>query len=164
MKRFEQIHYLSWDHRNALLESFKILKYIDSFSEEEILNKKDFILKFYELDLLLHFRTEEECLLSRIILKHDANTDYVRKTFDDHLLIHSLIVLLKREIDAKKLKIVLKEFAKNLQEHIRFEERQLFEHSQLILSETDFIEIQKEILERYGDKYKSFSCQLPEVE
>lgn len=164
MKRFEQIHYLSWDHQSTLVEAFKILKYIDSMSDDEVLNKKNFILNFYESDLLLHFRTEEECLLSRMKLNSNVNVDYIKRTFDDHLLIHSLIVLIKRETTVNNLKILIKELAKNLQEHIRFEERQLFEHSQLILSETDFLEIQNEIMERYGDKYKSSSCQLPNVE
>lgn len=164
MKRFKQLHYLSWDHQSTLMEVFKILKYLDSFSEEEIQEKKNFIINHYEKDLLLHFRTEEETLLPRMFLKKEVNQNLIRKTLDEHILIHSQIILLKKErSEIPKIKSILKEIAESLNIHIRFEERQLFEHSQTILSEEEFDEIEKEILERYGDKYKSSSCDLPEI-
>jgi hemerythrin superfamily protein len=164
MKRFEQIYYLSWDHQSTLVESFKIQKYVDTFSNDELIQKRQELIEHYDNDLLLHFRTEEECLLPRMILKQNVNPDFVRKTLDDHILIHSLFLLLKKEnFDYQKIKSILKEIAKALTEHIRFEERELFEHSQAILSIDEFNEIQEEVFKRYGDKYKSGSCQLPEV-
>jgi hemerythrin superfamily protein len=164
MKRFEQIHYLSWDHRNTLLEAFNIQKYIDTLSDKEISQKRIEAINHYEKDLLPHFRAEEECLLPRMILNQNVNSDLIRKTLDDHILIHSLFLLLKKEnSDFQKIKSILKEIAKALNEHIRFEERELFEHSQAILSIDDFNEIQKEIFARYGNKYETGSCQLPEV-
>ncbi|MGB9663722.1 MAG: hemerythrin domain-containing protein [Ignavibacteria bacterium] len=163
MKRFEQIHYLSWDHQSTLMEAFKIQKYIDSLSNEELIQKREKTIQHYENDLLLHFRTEEECLLPRMILKQNVNSDLIRKTLDDHILIHSLFLLLKKEkSDIQKIKSILKEISKALNDHIRFEERELFEHSQSLLKAEDFNEIQQEIFKRYGDKYKSSSCQLPE--
>lgn len=164
MKRFEQIHYLSWDHQSTLMEAFKIQKYVDSFSNEELIKKREETIQHYLNDLLLHFRTEEECLLPRLILKKNINSDLIRRTLDDHILIHSLFLLLKKEnSDYQKIKSILKEIAKALNDHIRFEERELFEHSQSILNIDEFNEIQQEIFERYGDKYKSNACQLPEV-
>ncbi len=163
MKRFEQIHYLSWDHQSTLMEAFKIQKYIDSLSNEELIQKREKTIQHYENDLLLHFRTEEECLLPRMILKQNVNSDLIRKTLDDHILIHSLFLPLKKEkSDIQKIKSILKEISKALNDHIRFEERELFEHSQSLLKAEDFNEIQQEIFKRYGDKYKSSSCQLPE--
>lgn len=165
MKRFKQLHFLSWDHRSVLLESFNILKYADTLTDQEIINKKTSTLNIYENDLLLHFRAEEELLLSRIILKKDVNVDLIKKTLDDHIIIHSLIVLLKKEtLDIQRIKTILKELAKSLNDHIRFEERQLFEHAQLILDNKDFDDIEREIIERYGNKYLSGSCELPELE
>lgn len=165
MKRIKQLHYLSWDHRSVLLESFNILKYTDSLTDEGIINRKASILYLYENDLLLHFRAEEELLLSRMILKKDVNVDLIKKTLDDHIIIHSLIVLLKKEtLDIQRIKTILKELAKSLNDHIRFEERQLFEHAQLILDNKDFDDIEREIFERYGNKYVSGSCELPELE
>lgn len=164
MKRFEQIYYLSWDHQSTLMEAFKIQKYVDTFSNEELMQKRQDMIEHYENDLLLHFRTEEECLLPRMILKQNVNFELIRKTLDDHILIHSLFYLLKKEnSEHQKIKSILKEIAKALNEHIRFEERELFEHSQSILSIDEFNEIQEEVFSRYGEKYKSSSCQLPEV-
>ncbi|MCX8057592.1 MAG: hemerythrin domain-containing protein [Ignavibacteria bacterium] len=163
MKRFEQLYYLSWDHRSALMEAFNVSKYVDEFDNLQTLEKRNSIINFYEKDLLLHFRAEEEILLPRMTLNSEVNIELIRKTLDDHILIHSLIILLKKETnDFQKLKSILKEFATNLTAHIRFEERELFEHAQSILNNNDFNEIQKEITERYGDKYLSPSCDLPE--
>lgn len=165
MKRLKQLYYLSWDHQSTLMEVFKILKYLNSLSDSEVLEKKNFIINHYENDLLLHFRTEEETLLPRMILKKDVNKELIKKTLDEHILIHSQIILLKKEkSEISKIKSILKEIAETLNNHIRFEERQLFEHSQVILSEEDFDEIEKEIFERYGDKYKSSACDLPQVD
>lgn len=159
MKRLKQLYYLSWDHRTVLLECFNILKYIKTYSDEETSTKKNSIINLYENDLLLHFRTEEEVLLPRLILKKEANLDLIRKTFDDHLLIHSLIVLLRKEqSDIQKIKSILKELSRTLNDHIRFEERELFQHLQSVLDEVEFNDIENEIFHRYGNKYSSNSC------
>lgn len=163
MKRLKQLYYLSWDHRTVLLECFNILKYIKTYSDEETSTKKNSIINLYENDLLLHFRTEEEVLLPRLILKKEANLDLIRKTFDDHLLIHSLIVLLRKEqSDIQKTKSILKELSRTLNDHIRFEERELFQHLQSVLDEVEFNDIENEIFHRYGNKYSLNSCQLPD--
>ncbi len=163
MKRLKQLHYLSWDHQKALKEAFNINKFIDTLSEIDVIKKKNFVLEFYEKDLLLHFHSEEECLLPRLLLNRNSETYLINKTLEDHILIHSLIILLKREKETQKIRQILKEFAEALNQHIRFEERQLFEFSQQILSENDLSEFEREISLKYGDKYKNSSCSLPEI-
>jgi hemerythrin superfamily protein len=163
MKRAKQLHYLSWDHHSTLMEAFKIQKYANSFSHEELMENKNRLINIYKNELLEHFRAEEECLLPKMILSNEVNKELIRKTLDEHTLIHSQFLMLKNESNPDNLRIKLKEIAKTLNDHIRFEERELFEHSQMILSDKDLDEIEEEIFLRYGNKYKNSSCQLPEV-
>lgn len=161
MKRDPRLHFLSWDHQTALAESFKITKYIDSKNNNEVIQTKNHIVKFWKEHLLLHFRVEEECLLPRLALHSNSNHSLIIQTLEEHIQIHKSILLIKNEINIDKLKVHLEEFANKLDSHIRFEERVLFEDAQKFMSNSELDEIKTEIDERYGDKYLHSNCVLP---
>ena len=162
MKRDSRIHFLSWDHHTALMESFKITKFIDSKSTEGLFQLRAQIINFWKEHLLQHFRAEEECLLPRLALYQDTD-EFISKTLTEHIQIHKIILLIKESTGEKDLKIYLKHFAKLLNDHIRFEERDLFEAIQSLLTDEQLNQIYSEITERYGDKYRNQNCQLPQV-
>ncbi|MCX8010301.1 MAG: hemerythrin domain-containing protein [Ignavibacteria bacterium] len=164
MKRDTRLYYLSWDHRAALMEAFNITKYIDSKNDNEVIATKHQILKFWSEHLLMHFRSEEECILPRLAKYLKSNHPLVARTLEEHIEIHKMITLLKNEETTNKLRELLKSFADTLKNHIRFEERILFEEVQKCLNEIELTQIKSEIDERYGEKYKSSSCSLPEIE
>lgn len=68
------------------------------------------------------------------------------------------MLLRKEQSDIQKTKSILKELSRTLNDHIRFEERELFQHLQSVLDEVEFNDIENEIFHRYGNKYSSNSC------
>jgi len=77
----------------------------------------------YKEDLEKHFNEEEQLLFSRL-----AVSDVFRKRAEvDHLAIYTLAAAIEKRKDDANL---LNHLADTLEEHIRFEERELFDHLQ----------------------------------
>ncbi len=118
---------LVWKIRNGLergLETDRILNYIDYFVSEH---------------LEPHFKLEEEYIFSCL-----AMNDLMRKEVEkQHANLRKLIGQLYKEKEG--VKVLLEKFSDELEAHIRFEERKLFQHMQLELTDDDLLEMEENV-------------------
>src|SRR5690348_675147 len=121
IKRYKALVSFSKDHHFGLLLSWKIRQGIDKgVSSERISN---YVLYFFENDLHKHFDEEEKMLFALL-----PSQDVLRKKAEaQHQSIYQLVKTIKANKDQQS---VLKQLADVLEEHLRFEERELFNHIQ----------------------------------
>jgi len=147
IKRNPAIAVLSRDHHNALLLVWNIRKGLKNSIEPGRIG--DYVIQFYEEDLLTHFKDEEELLFINLNASHPMRV----QAEDEHRLIHSLIAEIKNNPEKKNL---LEKFATTLENHIRFEERVLFNHLQEIISGDKLLQIAVALNAREANH-----CMLP---
>lgn len=136
IKRHPAIVSFSRDHHFGLLLVWKIRQGLKKSIEAGRIGK--YILYFFSEDLLRHFEDEEKFLFSR--LRAD---DLLRiQAEEDHAVIYQLIKDIGKQTEDKGL---LKQLADRLEKHIRFEERELFNHLQSVIGGDELALIEKRI-------------------
>lgn len=137
IKRSEQLAPLSREHHDGLLFAWKIKQGLENKTSIDTL--KDFALWYWRHHIKPHFYQEEKILLPYI--PHDHPMAVQLKEEHDH--IRELILGLDEEADKHTLLIL----CDLLNKHIRFEERELFEYLEELLSKEQldhvFAEIEK---------------------
>ena len=134
IKRNEHIVKLSKDHHFSLLFCWKIrngLKF--NASPSRIIN---YVHYFWQHHMEPHF-TEEETILYAPV-KDDA----VKKALEDHAEIKYLVATLDT---SKTITQQLSALAEKVDEHVRYEERELFPHMEKVLNEEQLENIGKQI-------------------
>lgn len=122
----------SRDHHSGLLLVWKIRQGLDKRIETRRVS--DYVLFFYREDLELHFLDEERLLFHRM-----PADDVIRKQAElDHQDIRGLIAALAEN---KKDPGLLRSIANKLEQHIRFEERILFNYLEGVLSQAQLEEV-----------------------
>jgi hemerythrin-like domain-containing protein len=128
LKRHQAIVSFSKDHHFGLLLVWKIRQGLKKAVNPERIS--NYVTFFYKEDLEKHFDEEEKLLFSKLALG-----DELRKRAElDHLAIYTLAAAIEQRKDDP---ILLKHLADTLEEHIRFEERELFNHLQKSMSATE---------------------------
>lgn len=135
IKRHPAIVELSKDHHFGLLLSWKIRK------GDELHVPVDRVIRYviheFETDLEHHFREEEELMFNKM----PAGDTMRIRAEEEHKLIRSYIAQMKEDNSEK----ALNDFSKLLENHIRFEERELFNHIQETFSSEQLTEISDQI-------------------
>jgi len=120
IKRSKELAPLSRDHHDALLLCWKIRNGIKKQIEPERI--KAYVLYFFENDLEEHFMQEEKYLFSQL-----SDKDVMKeKVIEQHKNIRSIIQSLIS--NTKPSNELLVGFANELELHIRYEERELFNY------------------------------------
>jgi iron-sulfur cluster repair protein YtfE (RIC family) len=132
IKRHPAIVELSKDHHFALLLVWKIREGLKN--SIEINRISNYILHFFETELIQHFKEEEELLFSKLTPDNKLR----RQAEEEHSQIRELIKRLKLDSSDKNS---VEEFGIFLENHIRFEERILFNYLQENISEEKLYEI-----------------------
>ena len=133
IKRNPAIVRFSRDHHFGLLLVWKIREGFRRSVEAERISK--YVTKFFENELVPHFRDEEENLFARL-----PEDDKMRLQAEfDHKRLNELVESLRNE---SKDEFKLGEFADLLEKHIRFEERELFNFIQESLTAAELAEIE----------------------
>ena len=115
IKRHESIKWLSKEHHFGLLNSWKINKGINRGISINII--KNYVIFFWENNLQQHFKEEEELLFNVI------DDDKINSAIEQHTSIREKInTLYNGHADS----LLLQQFAQELNDHIRYEERILF--------------------------------------
>lgn len=133
IKRHQALVAFSRDHHFGLLLVWKIKQGLDkAVAPERISN---YVLYFFEHDLQPHFEEEEQLLFPRL----PADSELRRQAEKEHAIIKDLIVQIQND---KSNKSLLLKFSVALNDHIRFEERELFTAIQQVSSEEDLSKIE----------------------
>ena len=128
IKRHPAIVELSRDHHTGLLLVWKIREGIRKSIEPERI--KNYILHSFDQELEPHFKEEEEFLFNKI----DKENKLRLEAETDHATLRQMTGNLKKEtLPSYEL---FQKFADRLEQHIRFEERLLFNFIQDNFSET----------------------------
>jgi len=139
LKRSKQLTPLSREHHEGLLLCWKIREGLaKDLSPERI---ADYILHFFRTNLEAHFQEEEQFIFP---LLDASNNDRIEAEQHHKLLREMVSSLSEKHLQENML---LNEFEKTLETHIRFEERVLFP---LIEKEVD-----ADVLERAAENLKT---------
>ena len=120
MKRNENLKTLSWDHHDGLVVSFRLQQGLKK--NVSVAEMAEYVLHTWSSVLEHHFWQEEQTITPN--LKHsEKGKELVKQMIDDHKRFGQL----EKQIQLDKSNIQdVEEFALLLNQHIRFEERQLF--------------------------------------
>lgn len=151
IKRNPAIVQFSREHHYGLLLVWKIRQGLRLSIEPERIGK--YVVYAFGIELEPHFQTEETLLLSRLPDGHDLRT----QTEEEHRLLRAQVAQLQAQpADAA----LLQAFAQTLENHIRFEERTLFNFLQEYLCEEALSVIEaahppldREACELWGDRF-----------
>ena len=120
MKRNENLVTLSWEHHDGLVVSFRLQQGLKKNVNSE--DMVDYILYTWENVLEHHFWQEEQ-IINQDISNTESFKNMISQMENDHKQIRNLITEIKKDKSNTQL---IQEFADILNQHIRFEERQLF--------------------------------------
>ena len=121
LKRYQAIVSFSKEHHFGLLLVWKIRQGLEKGVNAERIS--NYVEYFFKEDLEKHFKDEEQLLFSRLPVD-----DVLRKRAEEE---HQSIYKLVKDIDENKNDTeLLAKLANELEKHIRFEERELFNHLQ----------------------------------
>ncbi len=131
MKRHEALHPLSHDHQNALARALRLRKAADRDGAARRTEATAF-LEFVDARIAPHF-LEEEAMLDRAI--GISGTDAIRQARehlgDEHARLRASFEHLRAELRTGELDPeLLHAVGQALTDHIRYEERELFEQLQ----------------------------------
>ncbi|MBP6022231.1 hemerythrin domain-containing protein [Ferruginibacter sp.] len=128
IKRHQAIVSFSKDHHFGLLLVWKIRQGLNKAVNPERIS--NYVTFFFKEDLEKHFKEEEQLLFSKL-----PADDVLRKQAEeDHQAIYKLVAAIgKKKDDA----VLLNKLADELEKHIRFEERELFNHLQYNIKADD---------------------------
>jgi hemerythrin-like domain-containing protein len=138
IKRSEHIIQLSREHHFSLLFCWKVKKGIKKgVTPKRIIN---YVLYFWKEHLLPHFSEED------ILFEH-VDDELVQRAYDEHHVINNLVMSLgSTNNEEDKLDLVIK-IVTLVDEHVRFEERELFPHLEAAIEEPVLINIGKKLFE-----------------
>ncbi len=136
MKRHKSLYPLSHDHHQGLILAQIIKKNAPKYKNlpDTIAGKVEYTINFYNIELVKHFRQEEEILFLASKGK-DKNIDsLIDEIISEHRKIESLVESLKIKNNGEEL---LDELGNLLESHIRKEERELFPGIEKLLTENE---------------------------
>ena len=146
MKRNTSLDTLLRDHRSALITARLIKK--NSPENPNLPNtiegKRDYVIRFYQDELIRHFLNEEKILFPAVKGRAGEIDNIISELTDDHRKIENLIDMLLSGKNADNLLNIL---GVTLEVHIIKEEKILFKIIQVILSDEELNNI-GEILSR----------------
>lgn len=133
MKRHKCLHPLSREHHTGLVFA-KRLRESDETTASKV--KQDFY-DYWEQDLKIHFRKEEEILFPFLSEHFNFDESEIRDFFLQHAKIRKMI------FEEGSSAEFLQKLGQLIDDHIRFEENKLFPLIECRLKEKDFGEIIK---------------------
>ncbi len=120
-QRHQAIVSFSKDHHFGLLISWKIRNGLKHGVENNRIC--DYVLYIFKVDLAKHFKDEETLLFSKL----PAGDKMIAKAIEGHHTLHQLATEIEQSKNDAEL---LNRFADELEDHIRYEERILFNYLQ----------------------------------
>jgi hemerythrin-like domain-containing protein len=143
MKRTPELRTLSEDHHHGLVQARQLrrAKEADEADSAEAAGKG--FLDFWQKDIAIHFRKEEEVLLP-VMARYggDLSREPLVEMIEDHARIRGLVMQLSDEAIGGNVRLeTLHEIGVRLEAHIRLEERVVFPLIERSLSEAALTEL-----------------------
>lgn len=144
MKRHKALILLSHDHHKGLLLAQLLKKDAPPYKglPQDSVGKMNYAIEAFNSDLTIHFKDEEEILFPLLRDKSSELEKLIDELLDEHKVIEKGISSLKQSDELVKQ---LDEIGVILENHIRKEERILFQEAQSVLSENEFDNIKNSI-------------------
>jgi iron-sulfur cluster repair protein YtfE (RIC family) len=144
MKRHKSLIFISHDHYHGLQLAQLIKKNSPKFKNlpNDLEGKKNYTITFYENDLLHHFYLEENIILPAVKGRNKEIDKLFEEMIVEHKNIERAVESLKENTDIEDK---LNEIGLMLQDHIRKEEKILFEKIQDELSEDELQKLEEEL-------------------
>ena len=127
IKRSKQLTPLSKDHHDGLLFAWKIKQGLKNGADIKLIAK--YVQWFWKNHLQEHFREEEQILAPHL----PEDNELLKQMIDEHHGIESMVHINENIAD----EILLLNLAQAIDEHIRFEERQLFPYAEKAIPEKE---------------------------
>jgi hypothetical protein len=139
IKRSPALIEFSRDHHYGLLLVWKIRQGLRAGIAPGRISK--YVLHYYKEDLLHHFSDEENHLFITLAIDDPMR----RRAEKEHNEMQGLLNILKEDPNDIT---ALENLATDLEKHIRFEERELFNRLQSIMTDKELLEVLDELPER----------------
>jgi len=127
IKRSKQLTPLLKDHHDGLLFAWKIKQGLKNGADIKLIAK--YVQWFWKNHLQEHFREEEQILAPHL----PEDNKLLKQMIDEHHGIESMVHINENIAD----EILLLNLAQAIDEHIRFEERQLFPYAEKAIPEKE---------------------------
>jgi len=127
IKRSKQLTPLSKDHHDGLLFAWKIRQGLKNRTDIKLI--AEYVQWFWNNHLEEHFHEEEQILAPYL----PADNELLKQMFDEHENIEAMIHINENIPD----ETLLGNLAQAIDDHIRFEERQLFPYAEKIIPEKE---------------------------
>ena len=130
MKRHSGLVPLSHDHHHELAEARRLLRAAGADDAALRVAAADRYVRVFFGETVEHFRKEEE-LLFPLYVHHAGRTAALERVLHEHMQLHGLVRALRSEAAGGDVpRERLQELGDLLHQHVRFEERKLFEEIQ----------------------------------
>ena len=127
IKRSKQLKPLSKDHHDGLLFAWKIKQGLKNGTDVRLI--AEYVQWFWKNHLEEHFREEEQILAPHL----PADNQLLKRMLDEHQEIEAMVHINENIPDAT----LLGNLAQAIDDHIRFEERQLFPYAERVIPEKE---------------------------
>ncbi len=144
MKRHKGLVSISHDHFHGLMLAQLIKKNAPEYKDlpNDTTGKVAYAIKFYNEELIPHFYLEENVLYPAVKGRNKEVDNLFEEMKKEHKQITSLVNKLKEEGDFEDK---LDKLGNVLADHIRKEERVIFQKVQALLSDEELIQLNKEL-------------------
>lgn len=141
MERDERLIRLSREHHHGLVMALRIERELPVADVSAMQSLYGDLLRFWSAGLLPHFGAENECLLARIAHRSDPGLSHAGRLQRDHREMEDLVGDMASAKTADDRRAALARFGVQLRDHIRWEERDLFEWIQESLTAEELDEV-----------------------
>lgn len=152
MKRDPALVPLSREHTQGLMMALRIERELPGADADGVRLLYHDLIGFWARGLLPHFRTENECLLARLVRHVEPDDELVRRTQRDHLGLEALVATMRDTDDLEARRDALRRFGDWLREHIHWEDDVLFTETERLLERDEMAALSGEIEERQPDE------------
>ena len=133
MKRHPALVQLSEDHHHELVQARRLLRAADASSDERLDAGAAYAEAFFT-DTVDHFRREEDGVFALYAAHAGADDPLLARVLREHMELHGLAHALRAEVSAGAVAAdTLEALGTLLHDHVRLEERELFEAVQRIV-------------------------------
>lgn len=127
----------------------RVERELPAASDDDVEHLYSQLLRFWSGGLLPHFHTESECLLARLIRHRPLYDPQIERLHTEHLTMYGLVARMQDAASPGERREALREFGVTLHDHIRWEERELFEAAQAELTDGELDALGDEIAGRH---------------